>query len=78
MRRGFRRKFMTIKFRMSTLECSLRIIMHLTSNAKKKRKRFKKPYSCQKEKKLSKLRSYEVKMIKRNAIRFSKLSKRIR
>ena len=69
---------MTIRFRMNTQECSLKIIMHLTSNAKKKRKRFKKPYSCQKEKKLSKLRSYEVKMIKRNAIRFSKLSKRIR
>ena len=78
MRRGFRRKFMTIKFRMSTLECSLRIIMHLTSNAKKKRKRFKKPYSCQKEKKLSKLRSYEVKMIKRNATSFSKSNKKTR
>ena len=78
MRIEFKRKSMTIRFRMNKQECSLRIIMRLTSNAKKKRKRFKKPYSCQKERKLSKLRSFEVKMIKRNAIRSSKLSKRIR
>ena len=69
---------MTIKSRMSTPGCSPRTTMLSISRGKKKRKKFKKPSSYRKEKKQSKRRSFEVKMIRRNATSFSKLSKKTR
>ena len=67
---------MTTKCKMRTRDCNLRITTHLTSNVKMKRKRSRKPYSCQREKKPNSRKSLGAKMIRKSDINTSKLSRK--
>ena len=69
---------MTIKSRMNKPGCSPRTTMLSISRDKKKRKKFKKRSSYRNERKQSKQRLFEVKMIKRNATSFSRSNKKTR
>ena len=70
------RKSMTTKCKTRTRGCNLRIIMLSTSNVRMKRKRYRRPFSCRREKKPSNPRLLGVKMIRKSATSTSRLSKR--